>query len=168
MPSCHLSHQPRCINSLRTQITKVDAAFDQCSTIWCSGEAEGFFTEKYLDKKRCHIWYPLISEQFSSNFKNWFRYIWIQSNKFPIVSDIAHLRFHNSAEAKMKEATYVCRPHRIPVPNPAVNPIGILSGAKVLCGQWRGNEDQDLLGVFVGFKIQCFKLIWYMRLHWST
>ena len=38
---------PRCITSLRTQVQKVDAAYDVCNTAYCKGEAEGFFTEAF-------------------------------------------------------------------------------------------------------------------------
>lgn len=38
----------RCINSLKSQVAKVDGAFDKCSNVWCAGEAEGFFTDKLL------------------------------------------------------------------------------------------------------------------------
>ena len=57
--SCNFSHpalhssfgrSSRCVTSLKTQIGRVDAAFDQCNSVWCSGEAEGFFTEKFLDQ----------------------------------------------------------------------------------------------------------------------
>ena len=39
---------PRCVNSLKTQIQKVDEAYDQCTSAWTKGEAEGFFTEVSL------------------------------------------------------------------------------------------------------------------------
>lgn len=36
-----------CVTSLRTQIARIDAAFDKCNNVWCNGEAEGYFNEKF-------------------------------------------------------------------------------------------------------------------------
>ena len=57
---------PRCINSLKTQIQKVDDAYDSCMNAWSKGEAEGFFTEGLLSL--------LCDETHKTLQNNWMKY----------------------------------------------------------------------------------------------
>ena len=110
---------PRCINSLKTQIQKVDDAYDSCMNAWSKGEAEGFFTEGLLSL--------LCDETHKTLQNNWMKYtkhfkairqylnIYIYIQLYTHIFLVTHLllRFHKSAEEKMKTATYVSNPQRV-------------------------------------------------------
>ena len=57
---------PRRINSLKTQIQKVDDAYGSCMNAWSKGEAEGFFTEGLLSL--------LCDEMHKTLQNNWMKY----------------------------------------------------------------------------------------------
>ena len=90
--SCRLA---RCVQSLKTQVTKIDGAYDDCNHAWTKGEAEGFFSEELLDYFKKHMFPNLY--YFRVLKWNW---------------ELQPFRFHTCAEAKMKAATYVCRPYK--------------------------------------------------------
>ena len=63
----HTSPLPRSVQQLKTQITNLDQEFDKCQEVWTRGEAEGFFTEKFLIYNtflQTWMWTCAIQSQF--------------------------------------------------------------------------------------------------------
>lgn len=97
----------RCCASLKSQVTKVDGAFDKCSNAWCTGEAEGFFTEKFLSLR-----YRIRDScQRKTRMVHCFDFVHSAHEAFTCdVSTRSILRFYTEAEKVMKETTYVSSP----------------------------------------------------------
>lgn len=112
--------RPRCVASLKTQIQRVDEAFDKCNTVYCRGEAEGFFTEKFLDLSTddFYLWFDWswtgirTSENLCVSFRLQIMTKHVGAALLPPLFKLFcdPSRFHNEAEAEMKSATYVSCP----------------------------------------------------------
>ena len=104
-------HQlPRCVTSLKTQIQKIDDAYDQCMTAWSKGEAEGFFTQGLLNhnlKDWCNTLDNKTNLSCVKNYMNLNHLFWVHW-----FIDF-QLRFQTVAEDKMKAATYLSNPHEV-------------------------------------------------------
>ena len=111
--SSQTSRRPRCINSLRTQVQKVDECYDKCQSVWTKGEVEGFNTDMLLS--------PTCRDSMKQIWMIWsclYLFAWILSvplfkfsSRSMCMNSCLWIRFHTEAEATIKSSTYVSSPH---------------------------------------------------------
>ena len=109
------SNPARCVASLKSQVAKIDGSYDKCNEAWTKGEAEGFFTETFLDPnmwKTHWFCFPDFIDFMVKSAGKFMETFFGNLSDFEIKHIIeSSIRFHKLAEDKMKEATYVCKPY---------------------------------------------------------